>query len=265
MRFIASNRKVSMAQSIIHEILLSQEVSQISRDKLPVYLCQEVKMQEGPSIVLLMRVHSSDPKKEVTTTILATRVQQRMACLRNPSSLRRKLSTRIRLGRRRRSRRKMRTPSIRTPTAIEEEVIIRQRSSRSSPPRNTRVPSRSQPRSQTSASNPCRGNIITTCSRWMTIAVGRKGKAGRVGRVTRVEGASKEIPFKSQTRRVKRRGNMLPRRILIMCTSRKTKASFPGWRVSNAQSKSKKKKNNPILFNLMFKMSSRCLLLRPRT
>lgn len=196
-----------------------------------------------------MRVHSSDPKKEVTTTIQATRVQQRMACLRNPSSLRRKLSTRIRLGRRRRSRKKMRTPSIRTPTAIEEEVLTRQRSSRSSLPKNTQAPNRSQPRSQTSASNPCRGNITTICNRWMTIAAGRRKKVGRVGRVTRVEGASKEIPFKSQTRWVKRRGNMLPRRILIMCTSRRTKASFQGWRLSNAQSKSKKKKNNRILFN----------------
>lgn len=195
-----------------------------------------------------MRVHSSDPKKEVITTIQATRVQQRMACLRNPNSSRRKLSIRIRLDRIRRSR-KTRTPSIRTLTAIEEELLIRQRSSRSSPPRNTWARSRLQPRSQTSASNPCRGNITTICSRWMTIAVGRRGRVGRVGRVTRVEGASKENLFKSQTRRSKRRGNLRARRILIMCTSRRTKASFPGWRLSNAQSKSKKKKNNRILFN----------------
>jgi hypothetical protein len=142
MQFIASNKKVSMAQSIIRVALLSQEASQISRDQLPIFLCQEVKMQEGPSIVLLMRVHSSDPKKEVTTTIQAIRVQQRMACLRNPSSLRKKSSTKLRSGRRRRSRKKMRTHSIRTRTAIQEELIISQRSSRSSPPKNTRAASR---------------------------------------------------------------------------------------------------------------------------
>jgi hypothetical protein len=164
MQFIASNKKVSMAQSIIRVALLSQEASQISRDQLPIFLCQEVKMQEGPSIVLLMRVHSSDPKKEVTTTIQAIRVQQRMACLRNPSSLRKKSSTKLRSGRRRRSRRKMRTPSIRTRTAIQEELIISQRSKRNSPPKNTLAPNRLQLRSQTSAFNPCRGNT-TICNR----------------------------------------------------------------------------------------------------
>ena len=196
-----------------------------------------------------MRINSSEPKNEVTTTtIRAIKAHQKTACLRNQSSLRRKLSTRIRLGRRRRSRTRMRTHSIRIPTAIKGEVS--QRSSRSSPPKNSRAPSRWWLRSQTSAFNPCRGSI-TTCSRWITRAVGRINVVGRVRQVKRVGGASNENQYKSQIRRGKRRRDLAPRRSLIMCTSRKTKVSPPGCKVSNALSKVKKRKRHRTLFNLI--------------